>query len=122
MPLKVLALRSGFHESHANASDTRIPARMTVETLPLAMRGVYFLQTTVGAQDFRDDMLAALEAPIQRVLDACLAHQIPCGLHIGNLDWLVEWQRRGMQLLCYATDILFLQKGAAAGVARLREG
>jgi hypothetical protein len=63
MPLKVLALRSGFHESHANASDTRIPAKMTVETLPLAMRGVYFLQTTVGAQDFREGMLAALASP-----------------------------------------------------------
>jgi 2-keto-3-deoxy-L-rhamnonate aldolase RhmA len=68
------------------------------------------------------DMLAALEKPIQRVLDACLDHKIPCGLHISNLDWLVEWQHRGMQLLCYATDILFLQRGASSGVARLREG
>jgi hypothetical protein len=63
MPIKVLALRSGFHEPHANASDTRIPAKMTVETLPLAMRGVYFLQTTVAAKDFREGMLAALASP-----------------------------------------------------------
>jgi hypothetical protein len=27
-----------------------------------------------------------------------------------------------MQLLCYATDILFLQRGASSGIARLKEG
>ncbi len=68
-----------------------------------------------------DDLLAALEEPIQHVLDAALACHVPCGIHIANLDWLGEWQRRGMQLLCYSTDINFLRRGAASGISTLRK-
>ena len=68
-----------------------------------------------------DDLLGALEEPIQRVLEACLARPIPCGIHIANLEWLAEWQRRGMQLLCYSTDINFLRNGAASGINWLRK-
>lgn len=68
-----------------------------------------------------EDMLGALEEPIQHVLEACLARNIPCGIHISNLEWLAEWQRRGMQLLCYSSDINFLRSGAASGINWLRE-
>lgn len=68
-----------------------------------------------------EDQLGALEEPIQHVLEACLVQGIPCGIHIANLEWLVEWQRRGMQLLCYSSDINFLRGGAASGIQRLRE-
>jgi 4-hydroxy-2-oxoheptanedioate aldolase len=68
-----------------------------------------------------DDQLAALEDPIQHVLDASLAQGIPCGIHIGNLEWLAEWQRRGMQFLCYSNDISFLRSGAATGILWLKE-
>ena len=77
----------------------------------------------IGANDLAlslgirsDDLLGALEEPIQHVLEACLARHIPCGIHIANLEWLAEWQRRGMQLLCYSTDINFLRNGAASGI------
>ena len=68
-----------------------------------------------------DDMLAALEEPIQHVLDASLARDIPCGIHIGNLEWLAEWQRRGMLLLCYSKDLHFLYDGASSGIGWLKE-
>jgi 2-keto-3-deoxy-L-rhamnonate aldolase RhmA len=68
-----------------------------------------------------DDLLGALEEPIQHVLQACLARHIPCGVHIANLEWLAEWQRRGMQLLCYSTDINFLRNGAASGINWLQK-
>jgi 2-keto-3-deoxy-L-rhamnonate aldolase RhmA len=68
-----------------------------------------------------EDMLGALEEPIQHVLEACLARHIPCGIHIANLEWLAEWQRRGMQLLCYSSDINFLRSGTASGINWLRE-
>jgi 2-keto-3-deoxy-L-rhamnonate aldolase RhmA len=68
-----------------------------------------------------DDMLAALEEPIQHVLDACLARSIPCGIHIAKLEWLAEWQRRGMLLLCYSTDIKFLRDAASSGIDWLKE-
>jgi 2-dehydro-3-deoxyglucarate aldolase/4-hydroxy-2-oxoheptanedioate aldolase len=68
-----------------------------------------------------DDMLVALEPSIQRVLDAALARGVPCGIHIANLEWLAEWGRRGMRLLCYSTDINFLRDGAADGINWLRK-
>jgi 2-keto-3-deoxy-L-rhamnonate aldolase RhmA len=72
--------------------------------------------------DLRSDvMLAALEAPIQHVLDACLAHGLPCGIHIGDLEWLAEWQRRGMLLLCYSSPLKFLRQAAASGIDWLRK-
>lgn len=76
------------------------------------------LALSLGVRD--RDMLGALEEPMQRVLDAALRHGIPCGIHIANLEWLGEWQRRGMQLICYSTDINFLRQGAANGIAWLK--
>ena len=67
------------------------------------------------------DKLGALEEPIQHVLDVALERKVPCGIHIGNLEWLAEWQRRGMQLICYSTDINFLRNGAASGIRKLQE-
>ncbi len=77
------------------------------------------LALSMGVRDA--DQLGALEEPIQHVLDVALAKKIPCGIHIGNLEWLAEWQRRGMQLLCYSTDINFLRNGAASGINYLRK-
>ncbi|MDY7078772.1 MAG: aldolase/citrate lyase family protein [Chloroflexota bacterium] len=84
-----------------------------------AILGPNDLALSMGVRDA--DMLGALEQPIQRVLDAALKHEIPCGIHIANLDWLAEWQRRGMQLICYSTDINFLRNGAASGIKRLKK-
>jgi hypothetical protein len=65
-------------------------------------------------------MLGALEDAIQHVLDSARRSNVPCGIHIGDLEWLAEWQRRGMRLICYSTDLQFLLDGAASGFKRLR--
>jgi len=67
-----------------------------------------------------DDKMGALEESIQRVVDSALEHKIPCGIHIANLDWLAEWQRRGMRLMCYSTDMSFLRNGVSSGVEELK--
>lgn len=83
-----------------------------------AIIGPNDLALSMGVRD--EDKLGALEEPIQCVLDAALRRNIPCGIHIANLDWLAEWQQRGMKLLCYSTDINFLRSGAASGILRLK--
>jgi 2-keto-3-deoxy-L-rhamnonate aldolase RhmA len=83
-----------------------------------AILGPNDLALSMGVRD--EDRLGALEEPIQHVLDAALRHNIPCGIHAANLNWLAEWQRRGMQLICYSTDINFLRSGAASGIETLR--
>ncbi len=74
------------------------------------------LSMGIGAKD----MLGTLEDAIQHVLDSALRHNVPCGIHIGDLEWLAEWQRRGMRLICYSTDLQFLLDGAANGFRKLR--
>jgi 2-keto-3-deoxy-L-rhamnonate aldolase RhmA len=66
------------------------------------------------------DQLKALEPYIQRVLDSALAHKVPCGIHIPNMDWLIEWMRRGMTLLTFSSDLHFLVQGARSGMERLK--
>lgn len=83
-----------------------------------AIIGPNDLALSLGVKD--DDKLGALEEPIQRVLDAALRRGVPCGIHIADLDWLMEWQRRGMRLICYSTDLNFLRNGAASGIETLR--
>jgi 2-keto-3-deoxy-L-rhamnonate aldolase RhmA len=111
-----------------NLAILQIERRRAVEDIDelLSVPGVG--AAVIGPQDLSlslgrrgDKLLAALEEPIQQVLDACRARSIPCGLHISDLEWLAEWQRRGMQLLCYGSDISFLLRGAADGIRWLRE-
>jgi hypothetical protein len=63
MPIKVIALRSSLREVYAATSDTGVPSTMTIETLPLAMRGVYFLQTNAAVPGFQEQLFKALTAP-----------------------------------------------------------
>ena len=63
MPIKIAAHRSSLREVYAPAPGTSVPSTMTIETLPLAMRGVYFLQTCVAAPDFQKQMFEGLTAP-----------------------------------------------------------
>ena len=114
--------------NHENLIILQIERRRAVEGIEelLSVPGVGAV--VIGPNDMalslgirNDDLLGALEEPIQHVLEACLARHIPCGIHISNLEWLAEWQRRGMQLLCYSSDINFLRSGAASGINWLRE-
>jgi 2-keto-3-deoxy-L-rhamnonate aldolase RhmA len=91
---------------------------LSVPGVGAAVLGPNDLALSLGVRDA--DQLAALEEPIQHVLDACRARGLPCGIHIGNLEWLAEWQRRGMQILCYSSDLGFLRNGAASGIGWLR--
>ena len=63
MPLKVAALRSSLRNVHSASVDGAVPSTMTMETLPLAMRGVYFVQTCVAASGFERQLFEGLTAP-----------------------------------------------------------
>mgnify|MGYP000676609828 CR=1 FL=1 len=92
---------------------------ITVDGVDAVVLGPNDLCLSMGVKE--KDYLTALEPEIQTVLDACLKHNVPCGIHIGNLDWLIEWQKRGMRILAYSDDIVFLRNGAKTGISKLRE-
>jgi molecular chaperone GrpE (heat shock protein) len=54
MPLKLVALRSSVRDA---------PAGLKIETLPLAMRDVHFVQSCSVAPEFEQQVLACLAAP-----------------------------------------------------------
>jgi 2-keto-3-deoxy-L-rhamnonate aldolase RhmA len=97
----------------------QIDELLSVPGVGAALIGPNDLAMSIGLRGPKQ--LDLLEETIQHVLDACLARRIPCGIHIAELEWLAEWQRRGMQLLCYSTDINFLRNGAAGGIRYLKE-
>jgi len=92
---------------------------LSVEGVGAAVLGPNDLAMSMGIHD--EDPLGALEPAIQQVLDSAKRHRVPCGIHIGNLDWLIEWQRRGMQIIAYSNDIVFLRTGIQTAINKLKE-
>jgi len=63
MPIKIAVLRSSLRDVHSSTSDIGVPPTMSIETLPLAMRGVYFLQACAAAPNLEKHLFEALTAP-----------------------------------------------------------
>lgn len=62
-PMKVVALRSSLRKKYSPTANPICPATLSVEMVPLAMRGVYFLQSSVAAGDFPQRLFEALASP-----------------------------------------------------------
>lgn len=92
---------------------------LSIEGVGGAIMGPNDLALDMGVRE--KDTLAAMEPAIQKVLDAAKKNNIPCGIHTGNMEWLIEWNKRGMQLIMYSNDIVFLRSGAAAGIKKIKE-
>jgi 2-keto-3-deoxy-L-rhamnonate aldolase RhmA len=92
---------------------------LSVPGVGAAVLGPNDLAMSMGIHE--KDTLAALEPAIQAVLDSAKKYNIPCGIHIGNLDWLIEWERRGMQLIAYSNDIVFLRTGIQSAINKLKD-
>jgi len=92
---------------------------LSVPGVGAAVLGPNDLAMSMGIHE--KDTLAALESTIQIVLDSAKKHNIPCGIHIGNLEWLIEWERRGMQLIAYSNDIVFLRTGIQSAITKLKD-
>ena len=92
---------------------------VSVEGVDAVVMGPNDLALSMGVRE--KDYLSVLEPAIQTVLDAAKKYHVPCGIHTGNLDWLMEWNRRGMQIITYSDDISFLRSGATNGINKLRE-
>jgi pyruvate-ferredoxin/flavodoxin oxidoreductase len=73
LPITILLLRSSVHESIAVGVDTVVPAALSVEMLPIAMRGVHFAQTCTAVDGFAAQCFGALEAPRPSVLSVLTA-------------------------------------------------
>ena len=66
MPVKVVALRSSLREAHRGSSALFVPPRLTLETLPLGMRGVYFVQTCAAVDGFEERVAPLVDGARRR--------------------------------------------------------
>lgn len=73
MPIKILALRSSLREVHSAVAEARVPTTLAVEMLPLALRGVHFVQTSAAVPDFQSQFFEAIVAPRPSVLSVLCA-------------------------------------------------
>lgn len=62
-PIKVAALRADLKTRYTSINDLSLPASMAVEMVPVAMRGVYFLQSCVADPHFETSLFDALTSP-----------------------------------------------------------
>lgn len=62
-PIKVVALRKTLRKTYSPTSDPSVPATLAIEMIPVAMRGVYFLQSSVAAPDFHNRLFEGLTSP-----------------------------------------------------------
>lgn len=67
-PLKLVARRARLRQPVPATADLSVSTTMALETLPLALRGVYFLQTSACVPDFEAGLVEALSSPRPSVI------------------------------------------------------
>ncbi len=73
MPIKILALRSSLRQLYSAVADTNVPATLSVEMLPSAMRGIHFAQTCACIPEFQSQFFTAIVAPRPCVISLLVA-------------------------------------------------
>ncbi|MFO7725590.1 MAG: hypothetical protein R6V45_08590, partial [Oceanipulchritudo sp.] len=62
-PVKIIATRDALRKSYSPNCDTGVPSSLSLEMLPVAMRAVFFLQTSSALEGFNEQLFEALTSP-----------------------------------------------------------
>lgn len=62
-PVKIIATRTSLRKSYSPGSGPGVPASLSLEMLPVAMRAVFFLQTSPALEAFENQLFEALASP-----------------------------------------------------------
>lgn len=62
-PFKILVMRDSLRRTYSPTADPSVPATLAIETIPLAMRGIFFLQSCPAVPGFEDSLRRALKSP-----------------------------------------------------------
>lgn len=93
---------------------------LSVPGVDVALIGPQDMSRSLGVPlDFGEP---ALKNAVSTVVAAAARHGIYSGLHISNMQALIDWHQQGMRVLTYSYDIEFLSRGASQGLADLRRG
>ncbi len=92
---------------------------LSVRGVDGAVLGPNDMAVSYGVPNDLDSPL--MEKIFMKVLETGKKFGVYTGMHIANLQKLVEWKNKGMQIITYNTDIGFLNAGAALGIKELRK-
>jgi len=95
----------------------RIEELAAIPGVDVCLVGPNDLTLSLGADSPRDQVV--LEA-IERVILACQNAGIASGIHVGNLEALKTWMRKGMRMIMYSSDLGFILAGASEAAQELR--
>jgi len=100
------------------AAINRIESMVSVPGVNAVLMGPNDLSVDLGVPGREED--PSMIKATQRVLDACSKAGVACGTHTRNLKNLLYWQKKGMRLLTYSTDLDLMRDGADTALKSLR--
>src|SRR5215212_1022101 len=96
-----------------------IDSLLAVPGVDVAVIGPFDLTISLGEAS---TSASAVDAAIQRVVEAGRRHNVATGIHIGDTATVLKWHRQGMTMLACSSDLGFFSAGAQQVHAALREG
>ena len=63
-----------------------------------------------------------MDDAVNRMIGACNRHGVAPGIHIRDMELLLDYKRRGMRLLACGTDVGFMVQAATDAMQQAREG
>ncbi|MAF54346.1 MAG: aldolase/citrate lyase family protein [SAR202 cluster bacterium] len=102
------------------AAIENLDAILSVPGVDVALVGPEDLSLSLGVPGQTSH--PSVQEAIQRVVDVSTAHGVVPGIHMGSVEALVNWQKQGMRMLMYNSDLGFVMEAGEAGLAILRSG
>ena len=94
---------------------------LSVPGVDVALVGPEDLSVSLGLQE--GDLQARVTRAIETMMAAARRHGVVSAIHMGNVERLQDWLRKGMSMVMYSSDLGFLMGDPSkGGLERLRTG
>jgi 2-keto-3-deoxy-L-rhamnonate aldolase RhmA len=95
-----------------------VNAILNVEGIDVGLIGPNDLSVSMGIPDQMDSVL--LNGAIEKVVASAKRKGKASGIHIGNIEALKNWRRKGMTLLACSTDVGWMYNASKANLEELK--
>jgi 4-hydroxy-2-oxoheptanedioate aldolase len=94
---------------------------LTVPGVDVALVGPEDLSVSLGLAE--GDVHGRVREAIETIMAAARRHGVISAIHMGSVELLQEWLRKGMGMVMYSSDLGFLMGDSSkGGLERLRSG
>jgi 2-dehydro-3-deoxyglucarate aldolase/4-hydroxy-2-oxoheptanedioate aldolase len=94
---------------------------LSVPGVDVALVGPEDLSVSLGLQE--GDLQARVTRAIETMMASARRHRVVSAIHMGNVEQLQDWLRKGMGMVMYSSDLGFLMGDPSkGGLERLRAG